>query len=204
MSPASQVQAAGNYLNTFSLEEVLAPCPGCTSLSPAAPLTVTPVVLLPPRVDRRAARGRPGTSGAEAEHTLTAEDDRGMASTWRPSATHPELGSGAQAASKPPLQRLHLMGTLSPGGDCPTCGGEGAGLAACPYPQKQEQQGQLLRVGLLRCKPVTAATADMPFTKIQFLGFIVAQLSTVQQNPFVQNTVGFTKLLYSMKRPCEI
>lgn len=75
-------------------------------------------------------------------------------------------------------------------GDHPACRGEQAGLAAvCPYLQKQGQQGQLLRVGLLRHEPVAAAAADVPFMKIELLGFTVSQLSTVQQNPFVQNAL---------------
>lgn len=64
-----------------------------------------------------------------------------------------------------------------------------AGLAAHPCLQKQGQQGQRLRVDLLQPEPATAATADRLFMKIQFLGFTVSQLSAVQQNPFVQNTL---------------
>lgn len=82
-----------------------------------------------------------GTSslGAGAEHIPHCRGHTGITSAQELSATHPEPGCGAQAPSKSPPAAPTPLTQPQQRPPHPQTGS--AGLAACPNPQKQGQQG---------------------------------------------------------------
>lgn len=107
-------------------------------------------------------------------------------SKHRNSLPDPTQGSGTSSASIPLLPPYNQVKPSTTG-------------PICAY--RTGTTAQLITVSLLQQEPVMVTTIDTALTKkIQLLGFPVLQ-AQYNKDLLYKNTVGFIKLLYSMKYP---